>query len=169
MNDQYLYHREWKLHPNWEALHVLMILMFFDFIGFVFFLRGIILYPIDETLLPFLFFLFIGLVILNIILWNVTGKETLQVTNEKIIIRKTGKLFTSVNVIERYELESISSENTDTSPGKLYELNGGKIVFKYLGMEKRIGQNITFEQAAIIVNDINNLIATSRTSDNDIT
>jgi hypothetical protein len=160
MNDQYLYNREWKLNANWEALRGLMILMFFDFLGLVFFTRKIIFYSIDETLLPLLFFLFMGLVILNIILWNLNGKEIIQVTNEKIVLRKTGKLFSSISIIDRYELESIHFENIDNLPGKLYKLNGGKIIFKYLGMEKRIGQNLTSREATVVVNDLNNLIST---------
>jgi hypothetical protein len=158
MDDRY--HHEIKLEPNWDSIRGLVIFTFFNFAALVYFLYGLMRFSSNgEYLLPVIVFSILGVVMLNIILWNVNGKEIIELHSEQIIIKKTGKIFNSINTIELYELESILIDASVNPEGKLYRLNDGKIVFKYLGMEKKVGPSLSLKDAEVIVNDLNNLLA----------
>lgn len=125
-----------------------------------------IIWAIIETTFRFLDFIFpliiMFLVVLwaiNTIMWFIHGIETICIT-DKIVFTKTGKLFPSKSTIEFFEFEGIYCKEDKVTPfwQSKYRFNGGKIVIKYLGKEIRLGQDISINRAAKVVDEFDAVI-----------
>ena len=87
----------------------------------------------------------IGVIALNLLLWNMIGREIVSVSPKGITVSRKGKIFNSSTTISYVELDEIySDDDPDTSHlRKFWRIGGGKVVIKYLGIEKRIGSSLS--------------------------
>ena len=98
--------------------------------------------------------------VLHIFLWNLRGKEAVRISGDRIILTKTGGLISSNRYIEFSELDDIYVDQTPRSFWMKYWRPGGCAVgFRYLGMEKRFGQDLSIVKAQRIVSEIKSIIS----------
>lgn len=112
----------------------------------------------DFSIIVVLLALFI-IVLVDRFLWLTRGIETL-IINENIEVQKRGNIFSSKKIITFSEFESFDYGN-DTQIHfwiRLYGISGGKIIINYLGRSLRIGQDISLNQAKIIVEEIDTVL-----------
>ena len=103
--------------------------------------------------------------LLDRFLWQIRGIEIL-IINQNIEVLKKGNIFQSKKIVTFSEFESFDYGDDDKIPFwiRLYGINGGKIIINYLGKSLRIGQNISINQAKIIVEEIDHTL--ERINDN---
>lgn len=157
MKKRLSYKVEFRKTPNW-FITLFLGTVFISFLIALVVITNLILLTDNSNPDHALFLMLIVILeiwILDLLLWQLNGRETLQISN-KIEILKHGKIFKSVKIIEFNEFELVYSEedNTNSFLAKLYGLKGGKIVINYLGRDTRFGQDITLDLADIVVNEI---------------
>jgi hypothetical protein len=162
MNRQSLYSNELKIKTNWVVVLLLMPWLLFDIAGLSFIGYGLIFHAdrVGDMWLIWIFFFVAGIFALNIVVWNLRGKEIISVTEKGITLKKIGNLFSTTNNIEFNELESVNYDKDDETPWwrKFWRTGGGKIIVRYLGTQRRIGQNLDLKTAEQITIDIRSAI-----------
>lgn len=111
---------------------------------------------IESGIMTCLVIIFLVLLASNYMRWQLTGKENIIISNTGIEIFKSGTWFSKRLKLAFFEFEGIQvSEDKKTSfTRKFYGIGGGKVVFHYLGRNRRFGQDMTFKEAKKIVNRI---------------
>ncbi len=158
MNGQSLYFKELKVKTNWIAVFLLIPWLLIDIAGLCFIGYGLIFHAdrVGDMWLIWVFFFVIGVFALNIVVWNLRGKEIISITENGITLKKTGNLISTINNITYNELESVNCDNDDETPlwRKFWRIGGGKIIVRYLGTQKRFGQGLDLKTAEQITSNI---------------
>ena len=97
--------------------------------------------------------------ILDLIIWQFKGLEIIAITNETLVLKKRGRIFTSKKTINLFEIEDILIKETKTTIyarfRKILGISDGEICIKYLGCNVSIGQDISDEEAIQCVEEVN--------------
>jgi hypothetical protein len=153
-----IYLRVIKIKTNWVIVFLglpwlLLLLGMLGFMGF-----GLITGPshLQGLWVFWIIILVIGIIALNRLLWNMIGREIVSVSPKGITVSRKGKFFTSSTTISYVELDEIYSDDDPDTPHwrKFWRIGGGKVVIKYLGIEKRIGPSLSLSFAERIAEEI---------------
>ena len=127
--------------------------------GFIFFSQSSFnLNLLCAVILIFLFPLYV-------FLWNLVGKEIIEINNEKIVVRQT--IF-GVGLRQTYQLALVSNFRVSLANPALFTLEnnlqewgfaGGSIAFDYQGRICRFGLLLWKEEAGALVTKINQYLA----------
>ena len=119
-----------------------------------------------DTLLfsVFILLLLFGLLAIDILLWLVRGKESIEITNDNFIIKRMGSLLKLKRSYPIREINgfSVSDGNNVSFWAKSYGLAGGQIRFDVKGKTKFIGQTLTKAEAQEYVNELNALLSSRK-------
>ena len=119
---------------------------------------GLITTPsrISSLIFIWIVMVFIAFLALNLISWQLRGKEILTFTDDYIEIKNQKTYFSRLIRINYFEAEEISFDNDKETPLwiRFWGIGGGKIKIEYLGRKKRFGQNLNLDEAKILANEM---------------
>ncbi|MDP4269180.1 MAG: hypothetical protein Q8909_03520 [Bacteroidota bacterium] len=165
MESDTTYKIELKRKTNWIlAIFLLVWMIVWAVVTFGFVYSAIDWGIMEQLAFPIFCLLLSGIFVFDRLLWQLNGKEVV-IIDDKIKIFKTGKLFTSKNNIELYEVSHISCSDDKKEisfMARIYGLRGGKIIIHYLGRKTRIGQSISIQEAEIIAKVLSSQIENAR-------
>lgn len=109
----------------------------------------------------FLIFVLVTLIVAafaasNYIFWQIKGKETLLINEEKIVFKNENTLFKNKFDLDLALIDNVRINNNSTP--KFWGVFGGKIIIEYLGRDKKFGKDISIEEANDIAIKIRNQI-----------
>jgi hypothetical protein len=116
----------------------------------------------SDFLIVFIVLVFIGILILDWIMWQLRGYECIKTDNLTLTIKKGGKIFSSSKIINLFDIDNIYLEDYRTRLNTLFVkiigIRGGKICIEYLGRKTYIGQSLTDKEALENIDYIKNAI-----------
>lgn len=152
-----------KKETNWLILFILGIYELF--VTFFMLLSGYIMiaeiteengYSLDFLPL-FILLILLWTIVLDLILWNMNGREIIEIVDDSIIIRKKGRLFNKTFSIEFFEIENVYLQKKGGSIlDKLKKVVGrnGRICISYLGRSVSVGSDLTEQEAVEYINKL---------------
>jgi hypothetical protein len=111
--------------------------------------------------IPWLLFLLAAIVIFDIFLWNIHGREKVSLTSNHLKISKLGTMLSFPNRYESNLVNDFRVNNEATSWWKsFYGFSGGTLVFTYWGdRHEFFGQTVSGKTATYIVQRLNDRLA----------
>jgi hypothetical protein len=159
-----------KKKTNWITLIILCIYeLFILFFMFLFSYITIIEITQDrlfsDLIIASFFLIFLGVFLLDKILWQIFGQEIIIMDKEKLIVQKKGKIFTKRNIIYLFEIDNIEQKDYKTTFSTLFfkimGMRGGKICIKYLEKNVYVGQSLSNSEALEYTKIMNKILRTS--------
>jgi len=93
----------------------------------------------EIDIISLLFLATLWIFTLDLILWQVNGTEIISMNKEALVVKKRGKLFTTQNIINLFEIENILLRDYEITIYTRYVesvgIRGGKICIEYLGQD----------------------------------
>lgn len=102
----------------------------------------------------------IGLFVLRIFLWQLNGRERIEICDGNLSIQKMGTILSFNKHYALDDIESFELVNEQYSPWffRLYGLTGGQVAFHYYGNRKLIGQTLTLQESKDLIMMLNQKI-----------
>jgi hypothetical protein len=113
------------------------------------------------SFIPVLFLLLIASFLgVNYVLWQIKGKEQISISQKGISLKSSNELLKFHSFISFDEFESVEVNNSQNKSFfvRFWGIGGGRILIKYLGRSRKIGQDLSLKESQKICNRLNQLI-----------